>query len=62
MTSIPTAALASSTLGVLADGATGVHYSPMFYGLLGVVAVAVLIVFFTVVRFVLKLIDRRSRG
>lgn len=52
----------SPPLGVLADGPTGTHYSTLFYVLLGVVAVALLIVFFTVVRFVLKLIDRRSRG
>ena len=52
----------SHTISVLADSSTGVHYSPLFYGLLVVVVIAVLIVFFTVVRFVLKLIDRRSRG
>ena len=47
---------------VLADASTGTHYSTLFYVLLGVVALAALIVFFTVVRFVLKMIDRRSRG
>lgn len=46
----------------LADSSAGVHYSPLFYGLCGVVVIAVLIVFFSVVRFVLKMIDRRSRG
>lgn len=46
----------------LADSSAGVHYSPIFYGLCGVVAIAVLIVFFSVVRFVLTMIDRRSRG
>ncbi|MBF9067044.1 hypothetical protein [Streptacidiphilus fuscans] len=49
-------------LGILADSSSGVHYSPLFYGLLVVVAIAVLIVFFSAVRFVIKLIDRRSRG
>lgn len=49
-------------LGILADSSTGVHYSPLFYGLLVVVAIAVLIVFFSAVRLVIKLIDRRSRG
>ena len=34
----------------------------LFYVLLAVVAVALLIVFFAVVRFILKMIDRRSRG
>lgn len=53
---------AISARTVLADGSTGVHYGTAFYVLLGVVAVAVLIVFFSVVRFVLKMIDRRSRG
>lgn len=49
--------------GLLADTPTGgVHYSALFYVLLAVVAVALLIVFFAVVRFVLKMIDRRSRG
>ncbi|MBS2536427.1 hypothetical protein KGQ20_27065 [Catenulispora sp. NF23] len=51
--------------GVLADSATGggVHYSPTFYALLVIVAIAFLIVFFAVVRFILKMIDnRRSRG
>jgi ABC-type lipoprotein release transport system permease subunit len=52
----------SKTLTVLADSSTGVHYSPLFYILLVVVGVAILIVFFTVVNFVRKMMDRRSRG
>lgn len=54
--------LNSRTPAVLADSSTGVHYSPLFYVLLVVVAIAVLIVFFTVVNFVRKVLDRRSRG
>jgi hypothetical protein len=50
------------TAVVLADSSAGVHYSPLFYALCVVVAIAVLIVFFTVVRFALAMIDRRSRG
>ena len=50
------------TLTVLADSSTGVHYSPLFYVLLVVVGIAVLIVFFTVVNVVRKMLDRRSRG
>lgn len=46
--------------GVLADASN--HYSPLFYSLIAIDVIAVLIVFFTIVRFVLKLIDRRSRG
>ncbi|MEY9931132.1 nitrogen fixation/metabolism regulation signal transduction histidine kinase [Catenulispora sp. GP43] len=38
------------------------HYSPLFYTLIMIDVIAVLIVFFTIVRFVLRLIDRRSRG
>ena len=53
----------SRMLSVLADSSsTGVHYSPLFYGLLVVLGIAVLIVFFTVVRFILKMVDHRSRG
>jgi hypothetical protein len=47
---------------ILADPSTGVHYSPLFYALCVVAVIAVLIVFFAVVRFALKTIDRRSRG
>ena len=51
-----------ASLGALADASTGTHYSPLFFGLIATDVVAVLIAFFTVVRFVLKTIDRRSRG
>ncbi|MEY9893766.1 heme/copper-type cytochrome/quinol oxidase subunit 2 [Catenulispora sp. MAP12-49] len=50
----------SPASGALADTAN--HYSPLFYTLITIDVIAVLIVFFTIVRFVLKLIDRRSRG
>lgn len=52
----------SQTYSVLADSSTGVHYSPLFYALLVVVGIAVLIVFFTIVNFFRKRMDRRSRG
>lgn len=52
----------SKTLTVLADSSTGVHYSPLFYILLVVVGVAILIVFFTAVNVVRKMMNRRSRG
>lgn len=50
------------TAVILADASTGVHYSPLFYALCVVAVIAVLIVFFAVVRFALKTIDCRSRG
>ena len=50
------------TAVILADASTGVHYSPLFYALCVVAVIAVLIVFFAVVSFALKTIDRRSRG
>ena len=54
----------SQPLGVIvaASDPSGVHYSPLFYILCGVVVLACLIVFFTVGRFLLRVMDRRSRG
>ncbi|MFI1970726.1 hypothetical protein [Streptomyces cinnamoneus] len=53
--------LTSHASSVLA-AESGVHYSPLFYILCGVVVIACFIVFFTVGRFLLRLKDRRSRG
>jgi len=54
----------SPPLGVIvaASDPTGVHYSPLFHLLCGVVVLACFIVFFAVGRFVLRQLDRRSHG
>ncbi|MFJ6213505.1 hypothetical protein ACIQGZ_09260 [Streptomyces sp. NPDC092296] len=47
---------------IAASDSPGVHYSPVFYLLCGVVVLACFIVFFTVGRFLLRFLDRRRDG